>query len=159
MEKKKSHAFGKNIYFLGRDVYGENCWLEEASWDCNWYWGFGYVETYTNNKNPSRSKDISVHQHFDELFFRTGKTSFDAFNDFFAETPLTDKEIWRLLELMKSFYIAKEYASMIYLGGAHYTSHNPCEDIIKDSGEWERISRVVIPAICEEVYKLLGGEA
>lgn len=159
MKKKKSHAFGKDIYLLGRDDTGTNYWLEQASWDCEWYWGFGYIETYTNNRYPSRSKDISSHQHFDGLFFNTGKMGYDAFKEFFAETPLTDKETWRLLELMKSFYIAKEYASMIYLGGAHYTSHSPCEDIIRDWGEWDRINKIVIPAICEEVYKLLGGEA
>ena len=156
MDKKKSHAFGKDIYLLGADAEGTNYWLEKASWDCDWYWGFGYVETYTNNRVPSKSKDISSHQHFDGLFFNTGKMSFDAFKEFFAETPLSDKEIWKLLELMKSYYIAKEYAFMLHTGGAHFTS-NPCADIIRDLSEWDRINKVVIPAVCDEVYGLLGG--
>lgn len=154
MEKKKLHAFGKDIYLLGKDKDGINYWLEQASWDCNWYWGFGYVETYTNNRNPEKAKDIRSHQHFDGLFFKG--VSFDVFKEFFAETPLKDKEIWKLLELMKSYYIAKEYAFMLHTGGAHYTS-NPCAEIIGDLHEWDRINKVVIPAICEEVYKLLGG--
>ena len=52
MKKEKRFAFGKNIYLLGSDKDGVKYWLEEASWDCGWYWGFGYVETYTNNSNP-----------------------------------------------------------------------------------------------------------
>jgi len=39
MNKQKSHAFGKDVYFLGVDKNGYNLRLEEASWDCNWYWG------------------------------------------------------------------------------------------------------------------------
>ena len=156
MERKVSHAFGKDIYLLGKDSLGTYYWLEKASWDCDWYWGFGYVETYTNNKNPNRAKDISSHQHFDGLFFNKGKMSFDVFKEFFEETVLTDREIWTLLELMKSFYTAREYASMLHIGGAHYTT-NPCKEIIQDFDEWDRINKVVIPAICEEVYNLLGG--
>ena len=38
------------FYLLGRDEEGINYWLEEPSWDCGWYWGFGYVETYTTNE-------------------------------------------------------------------------------------------------------------
>lgn len=40
MKKEKRKAFGKNIYLLGEDTEGTKYWLEEASWDCNWYWGF-----------------------------------------------------------------------------------------------------------------------
>lgn len=64
MKKQKSKAFRKEIYLLGCDSSGQNYWLEAPSWDCNWYWGFGYIETYTNNSNPSISKDIESHQHW-----------------------------------------------------------------------------------------------
>ena len=156
MEKKKSHAFGKDIYLLGRDVHGTNYWLEKASWDCGWYWGFGYVETYTNNRIPGKSKDISSHQHFNGLFFNLNKLSYDVFKEFFVETPLSNDEIWELLELMRSFYTAREYADMLHVGGSHFTT-NPCKEIIQDLGEYDRINKVVIPAICEAVYDLLGG--
>lgn len=154
LNKKKSHAFGKDIYLLGRDEYGENYWLEEASWDCNWYWGFGYVRTYTNNRNPERAKDISSHQHFDGLFLKKGRCAYDVFEEFFVETPLTDKEIWTLLELMRSYYTARRYAEMVHIGGSHFTK-NPCSLIIKSEEEYTRINKIVIPTICEEVYKLL----
>ena len=44
-------------------VDGEKIYLSAPSWDCDWYWGFGYIETYTNNNNPNKSKDIKSHQH------------------------------------------------------------------------------------------------
>ena len=67
--KKKiiNNVFGKNIYLLGQDKDGINYWLESPSWDCAWYWGFGYVETYTNNRNPAKAKDITLHTHLDSV--------------------------------------------------------------------------------------------
>ena len=115
MEKKKSHAFGKDIYLLGKDKDGINYWLEEASWDCGWYWGFGYVETYTNNKYPHLSRDINSHQHFDGLFLKGA--IFDSFKSLLVETPLSDNEIWKLLELMDTFYTLRESADLFKNGG------------------------------------------
>lgn len=155
MQKRKTHAFGKEIYLLGADKDGILYWLEEATWDCGWYWGGGYVETYTNNAHPSNSKDICSHQHFDGLFFNKNKNGFDMFREFFVETPFTDREIWVICELMKSFYTARAYSDMICRGGAHYTT-NSAQEIIKSDVEYERINKIVIPAIMQELYKVLS---
>ena len=155
MNKKTARAFGKNVYLLGKDADGVYYWLEEGSFDCGWYWGFGYVEMYTDNKRPDWSEDIDSHQHFNGMFFNHNKNAYDAFKDFFADSVLTDDELWKLVELMKSFYIAREYADMLYCGGAHYTG-NPAKDIIKNDDEYNRINKVVIPAIMQKVYKLLS---
>ena len=158
IKKRKSHAFGKDIYLLGRTADGTNYWLEEAKWDCGWYWGGGYVVTYTNNTNPSRAKDLQSHQHFDGLFFKKANMhGYDAFVDFFEETPFTEKEIWKICELMKSFYIAREYADMVCRGGAHYTD-NPAKEFIKSDIIYKTINELQIPAIMESLYEILSGE-
>ena len=155
MNKRTSNAFGKIIYLLGKDENGILYWLQQATWDCDWYWGGGYVETYTNNEYPHLAKDIDSHQHFDGLFFKGNKNGYDAFKEFFVETPFTDKEIWKICELMRSFYIAREYSDMIHRGGAHYTS-NPVSEIIKNDAEYERINKVVIHAIMQSLYEILS---
>ena len=94
MEKKTSKAFGKKVWLLGQDKDGINYWLEEPSWDCGWYYGFGFVETYTHNTRPDLARDINSHQHFDSLFLNGPKCSKDMFKEFFVETPLSDDEIW-----------------------------------------------------------------
>lgn len=156
-KKRKDFTFNKDIYLLGQDADGTNYWLEAASWDCDWYWGFGYIETYTNNNNPSRARDIESHSHFDSLGAKENKNLYDAFKEKFIVTPLSDKELWTLCELMKSFYTAKKYAEMLHTGGAHYTT-NPCRDIIQNDKEYNRINKIVIPAICKEVYALLSPQ-
>lgn len=156
MKKFKMHKFGKDCYLLGQDENGKNYFLEGATWDCGWYWGGGYVETYTNNRNPEKARDIASHQHFDGLFFNKKKNGFDNFKDFFKVTPFNDSEIWQICELMKSFYICREYSDTIYRGGAHYTT-NKAAETIKNPAEYDRINKEVIPAIMSELYKILGG--
>lgn len=157
MNKYSFKWHGKKYYLLGEDADGERYYLEEAHWDCGWYWGGGYVETFTNNNCPKMSKDISSHQHFDGLFLKNPRLNgFDAFKTFFKETPFTDKELWLIIELMESFYTAGQYSDFLYLGGAHYTT-NPCKETIVNDAEYTRINATVIPALMEELYKILGG--
>ena len=158
MEKRKKYAFGKDVYLLGKDKDGTLYWLNGASWDCDWYWGLGYIETYTNNKNPNKSRDIKSHQHFDSLFFNGPSHGFDNFKNYFIETPFNDNEIWRIMEIMKTLYTLREYSDTLHRGGSHYTS-NPCKDIIKNDDEYNRINNVVIPALNKELYKILSEEA
>lgn len=153
--KQKDHAFGKDVYLLGKDKDGIKYWLEQGTFDCGWYWGIGYIETYQQNWTPSKARDINSHQHFNGLFFNRNKNGYDAFKEFFTETTLTDKEIWQLVELMKTAYTMREYSDTLHRGGAHYTT-NPCQDIIKNEEEYKRINEIVIPAILAEVYELLS---
>lgn len=155
MKKEKRRAFGKDIYLLGADSDGIRYWLERASWDCGWYWGFGYVETYTNNKSPERSRDIQSHQHFNGLFLE--RNIFDSFKELLTETPLDNNEIWKLLELMKTFYTLRETAETYNRGGAHITT-NPIKEQIQNKEEENRINQKILPAIFEEVYKILSPE-
>ena len=158
MKKYSFNKFGHKYYLLGTDKEGIKYYLEEASWNCDWYWGGGYVKTFSNNRNPVCSRDIDSHHHFNYMFLTYNKNGFDMFKDFFKETPFTDNEIWKICELMKSFYIAREYSDMIYRGGANYTQ-NPAKETIMNEVEYNRINKVVIPSIMDELYKILSEEA
>lgn len=147
--KKKSFMWnGKKYYLLGI-LDGEEIYLEQGHFDCGWYWGVGYVETFTNRKNPRRSKDISSHRHFDKLF-----KTYDMFMT--LESPLSDKEKWTVYELMKSIYTARKYSDMLYGGNSGITT-NPCKDIIKGGEEYQRINDIVIPSILKVLYGILEG--
>ena len=158
MKKKTFEWHGKKYYLLGQGIDGDLYYLEQAKWDCDWYWGGGYVETFTNKKAPQLSGDISSHQHFDGLFFEVPhKHGYAVFNEFFAETPFTDKEVWQIVELMGSFYIARRYSDFLYCGGAHFTT-NVCSELIGNTEEYKRINTILIPRIMEELYRILEEE-
>lgn len=155
MKKRTIKVFGETSYLLGKGKDGDMYYLVKPKWDCGWYWGMGYIHSYTNNSQPERSRDIKMHTHFDFVFFHE-KNGYDNFKEFFAETPLADKEIWVLMELMKSAYKLREMADLCYRGGANYTE-NPCAELLKDTPEYQRINDVLLPAIFVQVERLLAG--
>ena len=150
LEKQVKNKNGKNYYLLGvKD--NEKYWLCEGSFDCGWYWGVGYVQVFNRNYT-----DIVYHTHFDSLFFNKRQFSGDVFRQYFDEITLSDSEVYKLMELMKTIYTLREYSDTLHRGGAHITS-NPVSDLIKNDEEYNRINKVLIPALLNEVYKLLGG--
>ncbi len=173
ISKKKSHAFGKDVYLLGVDKDGVHYWLEAPKWDCGWYWGFGYVEAYTNNKNPSVARDIDSHQHWDSFIvgkietYNHEKKAWIAseyihhLNDNFqfASTTITNKESWEIAELMKQFYLLKQMADFCQRKprpGCHISTSTV------DHGDlmaWnEKINKEMIPAITARVLEILSPE-
>ena len=153
MEKKTSKAFGKTVWLLGKDKDGISYWLEAPSWDCGWYWGFGYVETYTNNRNPEKSRDISSHQHFNNMFLNGPKCSRDMFKEFFVETPLSDDEIWELVDYMQTFYTLKSAAELFRHGYSWQTSRAKIEALQNEKQE-RLINNALIPEVFERIEKL-----
>ena len=105
IKKQKSNAFNKDIYLIGKDKDGVKYWLEAPSWDCGYYWGFGYVETYTNNNNPSKAKDITSHQHLDSLI-KYGKFPFE-------EMTIDLERMEYLISKINGFYSRKKTLEII----------------------------------------------
>lgn len=131
-----------NKVLLGK-VDGEKIYLSPPSWDCDWYWGFGYL----GNKD--------CHYHVDGMDKDVGLHT--AFKNHFGDTFIVtnDNDVWTLAELFASFYTLKEYAEMCHTGGAHLTS-NPCKGLLKNKSEEDRINNVVLPQVFEEIYKILN---
>lgn len=162
IKKRTSEAFGKKIYLLGVNTYGEYFWLEEAKWSCSWYWGFGYIEVYTNNKFPNRAADIQSHSHWTGLVGRI-----DGAKDYvhhLYDNPkvekcvLTKDESWKLAELMKSYYTLKDAAALLGNGSAHVTD-NPAKDTLHRPDMAKTINEELMPAIFAQVYELLDPES
>jgi hypothetical protein len=93
----------------GSDIAdGENIWLSKHSWDCGWYWGFGYL----GNKN--------CHFHFESLLYikkANGACKYVA-SDLFDDTKITDKEWWIMRDLFVQAY-ALQAAAEVYRHGGH----------------------------------------
>lgn len=156
-QKNKSHAFGKDVYLLGIDQDGIYYWLEAPKWDCGWYWGFGYVQTFTNNTNPKKARDINSHEHIDSSFM--GKINEEYIHNIyncprFARTTFDEKTGWILSELFNEFYTLKKTAELYHIGGAHTTT-SPLQDLLKNPEQEKHINEVLIPAITAKIIELL----
>jgi len=172
LNKEKSHAFRKDIYLLGEDKEGTKYWLESPTWDCDWYWGFGYVETYTNNKNPHIARDISSHQHIDSSFmgqmekYDSKKGCFvkaDYIHNIYDaplldKTTFTENEGWKLSELFKQFYLLKDMAAYCHkkpVVGCNCTTVHEVDNNDNVKGWYDEINKVMIPKITNEILRIL----
>ena len=153
MKKKIINKFGKH-YLLGINKDGDYVYLEEPSWDCGWYWGFGYLHTYTNNKQPERSRDLSSHFHFDSTFLNKNKASCDVFKEYFKETVLTETEVWELVDYMKTFYTLKSAAELFKNGYSHQTERAKLESL-KSEEQRDLINQSWLPEVFARIRALL----
>ena len=171
ISKEKNHAFKKDIYLLGEDSNGIRHWLEAPSWDCKWYWGFGYVETYTNNKNPQFSKDIQSHSHISGMVgaqeeynhekgcFVKGEYIHNIFDTpALTKTTFTEKEGWELSELFEQFYMFQKMAEFCHKQpepGAHIKSVSIGHDVKYWNEVRTTINTVSIPKITAKIIEIL----
>jgi hypothetical protein len=133
--------------------------MEAPSWDCDWYWGCGYIEEYSNNANPEMSRDIVRHSHWDNGIVNFKDTDNNYIhhineNKDFQSTALTDKESWALSELMQTIYQLKKQAELYHTGGSQITT-NPLESVLKDKKKEDEINKDILPKLFEEVIKIL----
>lgn len=149
MRKQKIEKLGTH-YLLGV-LDGETIWLQKPSWECGWYWGFGYVHTFTNKISPERSRDISSHTHFKALI----KDGPDPWLK--LETPFTEKEKWAIADLLKSAYALQEAAKVFHLGNSHWTSER-LSPYLKQEDIEQTINQNLLPAIFESLEKILSPE-
>ena len=124
-------------------VNNESIFLSPPSWECNWYWGFGYL----GNKD--------CHYHLSEL--SKDYDLFDGIKNHFGDSFIIkdDNDIWTFAELMQTFYNLQEAAEVFGRGGSHY-ANNPCKNIIINKEVVTKINDIIIPTIFEETYKILN---
>ncbi len=149
MEKRVSQAFDKVVYLLGKDKEGTYYWLEEPHWDCGWYWGFGYIESYTNNTDPKFSRDVASHEHAEDFYPKW----FGADNSILTETTFSESEGWELVELFERFYLLRNMAKYFYKG--------KCRIAITTIENWAmpkltlEINKTRIPIIMDRITQIL----
>lgn len=145
LQKHKSHAFGKDFYLLGQDNEGIRYWLQSAQWDCDGYWGFGYVETYTNNQDPAQAARSDTQQLFQELWLKDqdGLHPHKLRDWKGFESTLTEIEEGELSELMQQFYALNQVTALIKRAGYGLI-------LIKE------INETVLPNIFEKIYDVLN---
>jgi len=118
----------------------QKVYLAQPSWDGGLRWNFGILSDGTpiNYLN----KKINLHDGLVEYF-----------GDSFA---IRKSDRWEFAELFKTFYSLQEAAEVLGRGGSYYIENNPCAEIIKNPDEVKRINEVVLPAIFEAIYKIIG---
>jgi hypothetical protein len=129
--------------------YKEAIYLYTPTFDCDWYWGFGYLGN--NNYHYHLS---SFQQEFGSSLARN-ISMFDALREDYTLCPTlqNDNNLWTFCELVKTAYALIEIAEVYKLGGSH-CSNNPCKELLKNNEQYEHISFVLLPTLFKEIDKL-----
>jgi hypothetical protein len=107
----------KEKIYLGT-FQGERYSLEKHSWDCGWYWGFGYVGNFR------------LYTHFSEVFL--GK-SFPRKKDF-EELNFSEESWWVILDCFSQAYALKR-AAEVYRHGAHIACDSRARLLVSEEME------------------------
>jgi hypothetical protein len=142
MENFQEIKGAKKVFFGVRKSDNEKIWLTKPSSDCGWYWSFGYL----GNKD--------CHYHLSG--YQNGR-NIDIYNALLTDYELSDKikaNLWDFCELIMTAYTLKETAEVLGRGGSHYTKNN-CKAIIINEVETKRINEIVLPAIFNEISRII----
>ena len=162
--KKQVRVFnGKKLFLLGKGANDEKFYLNEATWDCDWYWGFGYVKTF-----EKYHKDWSSHTHIKDNFIGQ-QTIYDWHNckhyltDYvyniydnkkLVETTFSKEEGWKLSELFNQYYYFRSVSDMLHCGGTNTTKANT-EQFAGGEDIYKTINEVYLPNIFKQIEDIL----
>lgn len=164
LDKKEGHAFGKDIVLLFQRDDLSFSWLEEPRWECSWYWSFGHVEEYTNNRHPEDSNDIRSHSHIDSLLWeaRGAGSHFNHINEVprVVASVMPERESWIIADLFKQYYRWSSVAEMLYRGTANLTSDGAAQvltlpEIRGKHPLYNLVNGVILPRIMQRIMDLL----
>jgi len=137
-----------NKVYLGMEEETKSkLYLEKHSWDCNWYWGFGYLDS------------SFMHFHFDSVMPNKSNNEFLTFNIF--EKPVRIKlkkgfNGWLLMELFEQAYILRHAADMYSIGSAGITEARD-KGVSKDMVLAHQLNEQ-LETVLDEIWELVGGK-
>lgn len=148
----------KKVFFGIRKSDGVKVYLTAPSWDCGWYWSFGYLgnrnEHYHLNGYQSKIHFLKLEDGSHKLLTENrNKCMYDCLLEDYDLNPKIKENLWTFCELVRTAYSLKEAAEVFGRGGSHMTK-NPCSETIKDTDMVEKINKVMLPAIFKEIEKL-----
>lgn len=122
------------VELIHHPKYGKLC-LGAPSWDCDWYWGWGYLS----------NKDCFLHV--------IPSLTVEQFMEYL--NPKYYKIKWDLYELLKTFYILKEYAEFVGRGNAYISGKPLLTNMMKDTEYARKINEVLLPQVFYKFYDLI----
>lgn len=147
--------FNTKFYLGINQITKERIYLSSPSWDCGWYWGFGYLGNRDCHYHINGLKKSKKYNHDKKVWEYEFFNLYDGLKNHFGNSlQVRESHLWKFAELFETFYSLKKTAEILGRGGSHLTS-NPCKDIIVNKEEVNRINEIVLPAIFDEIHNIL----
>lgn len=148
-KESKENLAGDLEYLLGEQD-GHPIYLELPKKEGG-SWGHIFVAKYYS----SGSNDVKT---FPEIFFNQKQETFDKFKECFDKTTLEEDEVWKILELIQSYYTVKNYSMFARSGRSGFTTlKSSLANLAVNFEEAEKVDNVIIPEIITELKEILKG--
>lgn len=133
--------------YLGkRKEDGKRVYIAAPTWDCNWYWSFGYLQA------------TGEHFHLRYLgYYKGGINWKDALErDYNLNVKLRGDNLWKFYELAKTAYGLRDAAEILGRGGSFLMgiTENPLFEVITNKAEVDRINQIVLPQIFDTINEM-----
>jgi hypothetical protein len=160
----KYTAATKQVFFGTNKETNERIYLTLPTWDCGWYWSFGYLgnrnchyhlEAY---QNKDRFFKLEEGKGFVSLTEKRNLSMYDCLLADYDLNPVIKENLWDFCDLALSAYALKEAAEIVGRGGAHMSSNPPAKDQILDQEMAAKINNEKLPAIFQALEKILLTE-
>ena len=139
---KPETIWTNKVYFGKRKDDNVRIYLSAPSWDCDWYWGFGYL----GNKNE--------HYHLDGYQNNRNINMHNALITDYDLNPKIEKNLWIFCDLVLTVYKFKEIAE-IYKRGNNYSTTTGLESVVKNPTEYKKINEELLPLLFDKIYELI----
>lgn len=134
-----STKWTKRHYLGKRKEDGKRVYIVAPTWDCNWYWSFGYLQA------------TGEHFHLRNYGDKNWRDALER--DYNLNKKLRGDNLWKFYELAKTAYQLKEVAEILGRGSSHITE-NPLSEVIKNQAEVNRINHIVLPQVFDAIDKI-----
>lgn len=146
----KFKDFPFNIYIGIDRKTGYKIYLNGFSWDCNGYYGGGYLSYYNKIGRPA----LQIQTHFniaflDNIIKNNQSALWFSLSDIVNDAQFNSNEWWRIKDLYCQFYALKKAADVFKYGG-HCTSQGRNKKEINLDMNYkinEHIQDIIIPEI------------
>lgn len=127
---------------------GRGIMLRVPSFDCGWYWGFGYLG----------NRDCHFHlDHLDSVDSKlANKNLYAQLIGLFGDSLTIPREkLWTFCEIVETVYALKQAAEVFGRGGSHY-NQNPDKDALTVPEYVRHINDELIPMQIRSLWVLLS---
>jgi len=153
---------GKNKIFFGTNKEtNEKIYLDKPTWDCNWYWSFGYLGSKNchyhlsgyNSKTHVFTTDKGELKHITES--RNKHMYYCLLEDYELNDTIKEN-LWSFCEQARTIYTIKDAYEVIHRGGSNYT-HHPLKNKVKDSRKASSWATKLLPELLQRFWNDFGG--
>lgn len=128
---------------LGSNPIEGEMYLIKPKWECDWYWSFGWIGNNSLLINLDKLGNSNI---------------YDNIKEFIPNVKLSDTNLWKFCELAESIYTLKKSAELFHRGGSHIVYNAKYRGIMQNKEQCGHINYVTIPALIDELYKVLLDE-